>query len=65
MSDLRRAVKIAVAQRDLNLKGLAELMNVKPPALSVMISGNPTKDNIEKSAGALDLKASELLALGE
>jgi hypothetical protein len=30
-----------------------------------MISGNPTKANIDRIAAALDMKSSELIALGE
>lgn len=65
MSDLKKAVKIAAAKKGLKMYEVAEKIGKSPSGLTLLLSGNPTKENIDKLAVAFDMKTSELMALGE
>jgi DNA-binding phage protein len=65
MTNFDDAVKIAAIKKKKNLAAIAKTMCITRSALTQMISGNPTKANIDRIAAALDMKSSELIALGE
>lgn len=64
--DLGKAIRVALAQRDMSQTDLAERMGTKGPNISLMISrGSSTTDTIKKMAEAFDMKVSDFLKLGE
>ena len=66
-TDIKKALRIALAQRDMAQVDLAKKMGVAQPTVNRWVSGDGDLQmaTIEKIAEALDLKPSELMALGE
>ena len=65
MTNFSKAVKLAALSKDIKLKDLARCLEITPEGLSRMIHGNPSKSSIDKIADQLEMKSSELIALGE
>ncbi len=67
MADMKKAVRVALAQRGLEQKDLAERTRMTPQKMSRMVGkgANLKVHEIETLSRALELKASELVALGE
>lgn len=64
--DLGKAIRVALAQRDMSQTELATRMGTKGPNISLMISrGSSTTDTIKKMAEVFDMKVSDFLKLGE
>lgn len=64
--NLRKSIKIALAQRDENAAWLADELTMSKQQLSQIMSGaNVRTDTIDRLANALGLASSELIALGE
>lgn len=64
--NIKKSIKVAVAQRGITQNQLAEEMKVSPSTLSGMLSRNTvTAPTLNKMADALGMKVSELIALGE
>lgn len=59
---LKDRVSEICKEKNILQKDLAERMGVSAPGLSLMISGNPTLDNLQKMADALEVHISELFA---
>ena len=67
MADIKKAIRVALAQRDMGQVDLARKLQVAQPTVNRWVSGEGDLQmaTIEKIAEALDLKPSELMALGE
>jgi len=64
--NLRKSIKIALAQRDENAAWLADELEMSKQQLSQIMSGaNVRTDTIDRLSKALGLASSELIALGE
>ncbi|MCK4621267.1 MAG: helix-turn-helix domain-containing protein [Desulfuromonadales bacterium] len=64
--NLKKSVKIALAKKEIKHGVLAEKMGMKVNTLSGILSkNNPSSNTIGKIAEALEMSASELIALGE
>jgi len=64
--DLRKSIKIALAKKNISASDLAVLLGVSRQRLSnIMAASNVRSDTIDNIAEALDMQASELIALGE
>ena len=65
--NIKKALKIAMAQKDLNQKELFEISGVSATTISQTITGKSTPNiaTVEKLAHALGLSYLELLVLGE
>lgn len=65
--NLKKAIKIALAQRDLNQKQLCKRAKINEGTLSktLLNKTNPSVKTIEKIAKAMNMEYSELIALGE
>lgn len=62
--ELSQRVKELCSERGIQLKDLAERMNVKPESLSRAINGNPHLSTLENIANALNVGVAELLTGG-
>lgn len=62
--ELSQRVKELCSERCIQLKDLAERMNVKPESLSRAINGNPHLSTLENIANALKVGVAELLNSG-
>lgn len=67
MSDIKKALRVALAQRDMNQRELAAKMKVTEGAAHhwVATDRSMTMKTINRIAKALKMKTSELVALGE
>lgn len=65
MSDIAKAVKIAAIQKNMSMNDIATKISITRGGLHQIITGNPTKGNIDRIANALEMKPSELIAFGE
>jgi len=67
MADIKRAIRVAMAQRDMSRRDLAKKMKVTEGAVHhwVGTDRSMTFRTIEGIAKALKMKTSELVALGE
>lgn len=67
MADIKKALRVALAQRDMTQGDLAKKLKVTEGAANHWVSGKRMLNlrTINKIAKALKLKSSELLALGE
>ena len=67
MTDIQKALRVAMAQRDMNQRELAKKMKVTEGAVHHWVAtGRRMRiDTINKIAKALKLKTSELMELGE
>lgn len=64
--DLGKAIRVAMAQRNMNQTELAALIGTKSPNISLMISrGSSTTDTVKRLADAFEMKVSDFLKLGE
>ena len=65
--NVKKAIKVAMAQRDTNQKELSASSGVSETTLSHTISGrsSPNAKTIAKIAKGLDMSYSELVKLGE
>ena len=60
--DLANRVKEICAEKGLQLKELASIMNVKPESLSRTLNGNPQLSSLENIAKALNVGVADLFA---
>jgi len=65
MSLLKVAVKTAIARKGITIIELADKMGRNRKTVYSAINGNPSLSTVEKIAEAMDMKVSELIALGE
>lgn len=65
MTDLHKAVKIATFKKGTTITAIAEKMSINRKTLYSAMGGNARIGTIDKVAEALDMKTSELIALGE
>lgn len=64
--DIKKSIRVALATKALNQNDLAAALGMSPSSVSQMLARESiTSKNIEKIAAALQMKASELVALGE
>ena len=64
--NIKKSVKIALAKSDKRQGWLADKLDMKEASLSsIMHVNKPSSANINKLAGAFDMKVSEFIALGE
>ena len=64
--NIKKSVKIALAKADKRQGWLAKELGMKDATLSSILHVNkPSSANINKLAGAFDMKVSEFIALGE
>ncbi len=62
--ELSQRIKELCSERGIQLKDLAERMNIKPESLSRAINGNPHLSTLENIANALNVEVAELLTGG-
>ena len=62
--ELSQRIKELCSERGIQLKDLAERMNIKPESLSRAINGNPHLSTLENIANALNVGVAELLTGG-
>ena len=60
--DLANRVKVLCAEKGLQMKGLAAVMEVKPESLSRTLNGNPQLNSLESIARALEVGVADLFA---
>lgn len=67
MSDIKKAIRVGLAQKNIQKQELAGRMGVTKGAVSGYMagSGNLTIETVNKIAAALEMKTSEFVALGE
>lgn len=53
-------IKEVIKEKNTTVKALAEKMGIAPPSLSLMISGNPTVETLNRIAAALEVPVTEL-----
>lgn len=64
--DIRKGVMVALAQRGMKQKDLAGMVGMSQGSMSQLLGQSScTLATLEKIATALDMKLSELVALGE
>lgn len=65
--NLRRALKIAMANKEIDQQQLSELSGVNKATLSATMNdkSSPSIKTVEKLAKVFDMPLSELIALGE
>lgn len=64
--NFRRSLKLALAQRDMTQKALAEQLGMRETSLSQLAAQTScTGATLQKIAEAFDMKVSEFVALGE
>lgn len=64
--NITKSIRVAMAMRGLNQKGLANLLKMNESSLSQLINRQSiTTEKLGLIASALNMKASELVALGE
>jgi transcriptional regulator with XRE-family HTH domain len=65
--DIGKSLRLAIAERNIKHKELAEKSGVSSQTISHITKNksNPSIDMLAKLSGALDYKVSELIALGE
>lgn len=64
--NFRRSLKMALAQRDMTQKALAEKLGMRETSMSQLAAQTScTGATLQKIADALDMKVSEFVALGE
>lgn len=60
--DLANRVKVLCAEKGLQMKDLAAVMEVKPESLSRTLNGNPQLNSLESIAKALEVGVADLFA---
>ena len=64
--NLSKAIRVALAMKEMNQKQLAERLGMYESAMSQLINRQSiTTEKLTQIADALDMKVSELVALGE
>lgn len=64
--DIKKSVEIARVRAGISKGKLAEIMGISPQSLSGIMSRNrPSGEVLQSLADALNMKVSELIALGE
>lgn len=64
--NLLKAIRVALAMKEMNQKQLAERLGMYESAMSQLINRpSITTEKLTQIADALDMKVSELVALGE
>lgn len=64
--NIKKSVRVAMAQKDISQGDLASLIGMSASALSQMLNRKSiTSEKLGQIATALDMKASELVSLGE
>ena len=65
--NLKKAIRIAMATKEMEQKDIAAASGITPGHLSTVVNGkhSATIPTVQKIADALDMKLSELIALGE
>lgn len=64
--NFRRSLKLALAQRDMTQKALAEQLGMRETSMSQLAAQTScTGATLQKIAEAFDMKVSEFVALGE
>ena len=64
--NIKKSIRVALAQKDLNQGDLATLIGMSGAALSQMLNRKSiTSEKLGQIATALDMKASDLVKLGE
>lgn len=64
--NFRRSLKLALAQRDMTQKALAEKLKMRETSMSQLAAQTScTGATLQKIAEAFDMKVSEFIALGE
>ena len=64
--NLSKAIRVALAMKEMNQKQLAERLGMYESAMSQLINRpSITTEKLTQIADALDMKVSELVALGE
>lgn len=64
--NFRRSLKLALAQRDMTQKALAEKLKMRETSMSQLAAQTScTGATLQKIAEAFDMKVSEFVALGE
>lgn len=64
--NIKKSVNIATAKAGITKRDLAALMGISPSSLSGILTRNvPTGETLTSMADALNMKVSELIALGE
>lgn len=64
--NIKKGIRVALAQKGLTQGLLASKIGMTGPALSQMLNRKSiTSEKLAQIAGALEMKASELVALGE
>lgn len=64
--NVSKAIRIALAMKEMNQKQLAERMGMYESAVSQLVNRSSiTTDKLKQVADALGMKVSELIALGE
>jgi len=64
--NIKKSINVAVAQRSLSKRYVAEAMGVTPTRISAIANQkNLSVENLTKLAGVFNLTVSEFIALGE
>ena len=64
--NISKSIKVALAQREMTVGDLAKKLDLSRQRVNSLIrADNARTDTIEKVAKALNMQASELIALGE
>ena len=64
--NVSKAIRVALAMKEMNQKQLAERLGVHEPAVSQMVNrASITTGKLKQVADVLGMKVSELVALGE
>lgn len=64
--NVSKSIRVALAMRELTQKQLAERLGMYESAVSQLVNRSSiTTDKLKQVADALDMKVSELVALGE
>jgi len=65
--NIRKAVRIAMATRDMHQKDVCEAAKISPSHLSCIVHGKRSAgiETLQRIADALEMKLSELIKLGE
>ena len=64
--NLKKSVKVAMANKEVNQEWLAVQLNIKPPAVTMMMQRNECGfTRLNDLADVFGMKVSEFIALGE
>ena len=65
--NVKKAVRIAMATKDMDQKDVSEASNISQSHLSCIVNGKRSAgiDTLQRIADALEMKLSELVQLGE